>query len=121
MSREDRAKNLPQRTYRNEPTAKNLPQGTYCKEITAKNLLQALAVSGILLLLMTKNLAPSNILGFCVAASNAFGLIAGIFLMGYGLVAIPRQLWRTADNKNYRKLLFHRAGVQAEKALSAHA
>ena len=84
-------------------------------------LLQALAVAGILLLLMTKNLAPSNVLGFCVAASNAFGLIAGIFLMGYGLVAIPRELWRTADTKNYRKLLFHRAGVQAEKAMSAHA
>ncbi|DBA73319.1 hypothetical protein WJX77_000394 [Trebouxia sp. C0004] len=83
--------------------------------------LVALAVAGILLLLMTKNLAPSNVLGFCVAASNAFGLIAGIFLMGYGLVAIPRELWRTADTKNYRKLLFHRAGVQAEKAMSAHA
>lgn len=83
--------------------------------------LQALAVAGILLLLMTKNLAPSNVLGFCVAASNAFGLIAGIFLMGYGLVAIPKELWRTADTKNYRKLLFHRAGVQAEKAMSAHA
>ena len=78
-------------------------------------------MAGILLLLMTKNLAPSNVLGFCVAASNAFGLIAGIFLMGYGLVAVPRQLWRTADTKNYRKLLFHRAGVQAEKALAAHA
>ena len=84
-------------------------------------LLQALAVAGILLLLMTKNLAPSNVLGFCVAASNAFGLIAGIFLMGYGLVAVPRELWRTADTKNYRKMLFHRAGVQAEKAMSAHA
>lgn len=81
---------------------------------------QALGVAGLLLLLMTGNLAPSNVLGFCVAASNAFGLIAGIFLMGYGLVAVPKELWRTADTKNYRKLLFHRAGVQAEKAMSAH-
>lgn len=83
-------------------------------------LLQALAIGGLLLLLMTGNLAPSNVLGFCVAASNAFGLIAGIFLMGYGLVAIPKELWRTADTKHYRKLLFHRAGVQAEKAMAAH-
>lgn len=84
-------------------------------------LVQALAVAGILILLMSGELAPSNVLGFCVAASNAFGLIAGIFLMGYGLVAIPRNLWRTSDTKNYRKLLFHRAGVQAEKATAAHA
>lgn len=90
--------------------------------LTARFLsLQALAVAGILILLMSGELAPSNVLGFCVAASNAFGLIAGIFLMGYGLVAIPRNLWRTSDTKNYRKLLFHRAGVQAEKASAAHA
>ncbi|KAL3146885.1 hypothetical protein ABBQ38_014857 [Trebouxia sp. C0009 RCD-2024] len=82
--------------------------------------LVALAIGGLLLLLMTGNLAPSNVLGFCVAASNAFGLIAGIFLMGYGLVAIPKELWRTADTKHYRKLLFHRAGVQADKAMAAH-
>ncbi len=99
----------------------NLHQNATTDALMAVMLLQALAVAGILLLLMTKNLAPSNVLGFCVAASNAFGLIAGIFLMGYGLVAVPRELWRTADTKNYRKMLFHRAGVQAEKAMSAHA
>lgn len=32
---------------------------------------------GLLLLLGTGELAPRNVLGFCVAASNAFGLIAG--------------------------------------------
>lgn len=45
-----------------------------------------------MLLLITGELAPANVLGFCVAASNAFGLIAGIFLMGYGLVAVPRSV-----------------------------
>ncbi len=103
------------------PLLQSLHQSAMADALIVVMLLQALAVAGILLLLMTKNLAPSNVLGFCVAASNAFGLIAGIFLMGYGLVAIPRELWRTADTKNYRKMLFHRAGVQAEKAISAHA
>lgn len=35
---------------------------------------------GLVLLLATGELAPTNVLGFCVAASNAFGLIAGRFL-----------------------------------------
>ena len=39
--------------------------------------------------------------------------------MGYGLVAIPRQLWRTADLKGEERALCHRAGAQAEKALAA--
>ena len=43
----------------------------------------------------------------------------GIFVMGYGLVAIPKQLWRTANIRGQQRLLYHRAGVQAEKAIAA--
>ena len=39
--------------------------------------------------------------------------------MGYGLVAIPKQLWRTASIRGKERLLQHRAGVQAEKTLAA--
>ena len=39
--------------------------------------------------------------------------------MGYGLVAIPKQLWRTASIRGQERLLQHRAGVQAEKTLAA--
>ena len=38
---------------------------------------QVVGAVGLLLLLGTGELAPRNVLGFCVAASNAFGLIAG--------------------------------------------
>ncbi|EIE18799.1 hypothetical protein COCSUDRAFT_45246 [Coccomyxa subellipsoidea C-169] len=58
--------------------------------------LMAVGAFGLVLLLITGELAPANVLGFCIAASNAFGLIAGIFLMGYGLVAVPRDLEKTA-------------------------
>ena len=44
---------------------------------------------------------------------------AGIFLMGYGLVAIPRQLWRIADIKGAEKASFHKAGLQADRAMAA--
>ena len=46
-------------------------------------------------------------------------LDAGIFLMGYGLVAIPRLLWRTADDTGQRRMLTHQAGLQADKAIAA--
>ncbi|CAL8470464.1 g10006 [Coccomyxa elongata] len=81
--------------------------------------LTAVGAFGLVLLLITGELAPANVLGFCVAASNAFGLIAGIFLMGYGLVAVPRQLWLTANIQGAQNALCHKAGLQAEKALAA--
>ncbi len=40
--------------------------------------------------------------------------------MGYGLVAIPRTLWRLADVRGRQRLTCHKAGVQARKALDAH-
>lgn len=40
--------------------------------------------------------------------------------MGYGLVAIPRTLWRLADVRGRQRLTCHQAGVQARKALDAH-
>ncbi len=43
-----------------------------------------------------------------------------IFLMGYGLVSIPRTLWRLADVRGRQRLTCHKAGVQARKALDAH-
>jgi len=39
--------------------------------------------------------------------------------MGYGLVAVPRQLWRTADIKGQEKASFHKAGLQADRAITA--
>jgi len=34
---------------------------------------------------------------WCIAASNAWGLLVSTVLMGYGLVAVPRHLWRLAN------------------------
>ena len=40
--------------------------------------------------------------------------------MGYGLVAIPRTLWRLGDVRGRHRLTCHKAGIQAQKALDAH-
>ena len=39
--------------------------------------------------------------------------------MGYGLVAVPRQLWRTADIKGAERAAYHKAGLQADRAIAA--
>lgn len=44
--------------------------------------MQALGAGGILLLLLTGNLRAPDVVGFCLALSNAFGLLAGGVLEG---------------------------------------
>ncbi|KAI3424225.1 hypothetical protein D9Q98_009581 [Chlorella vulgaris] len=83
-------------------------------------LLLAVAVAGLLLLLFSGRLQPANVVGFCIASSNAYGLIAAIFLLGYGLVAVPRQLWNTSDRRGEQRRVCHTAGQQAERAQQAH-
>jgi len=46
-------------------------------------MMQVVGAVGLVLLLATGELAPTNVLGFCVAASNAFGLIAGKCFKSY--------------------------------------
>lgn len=119
--------------------------------------LLGVGAAGLLLLLASGRLQPSNILGLLIAASNAYGLIAcgcwaglamgkaagllhampchvhralpshppthpspaAIFLLGFGLVAVPRQLWASADPRAEQGRLAHQAGVQAEHAAGA--
>jgi len=38
-----------------------------------------------------------GISAWCIAASNAWGLLMSTVLMGYGLVAVPRHFWRLAN------------------------
>ena len=39
--------------------------------------LLSVGTAGLVLLLVTGHLAPANVLGFCIAFSNAYGLVAG--------------------------------------------
>lgn len=43
---------------------------------------------------------------WCIAASNAWGLLVSTVLMGYGLVAVPRHLWRLASPGEQLKALY---------------
>ena len=56
-----------------------LPSSLTCiaRMLMLRYLLQGVGATGLLLLLITGELAASNVVGFCIAFSNAFGLIAG--------------------------------------------
>ena len=56
-----------------------------------------------------------------LTSPNTPGLLphAAIFLLGYGLVAVPRQLWYSADLHGEQRRLCHAAGAQAARALAA--
>lgn len=77
---------------------------------------------GILVLLASHRLTVDSLLGFAIAASNAFGLCLVLLLLGYGLVDLPRKIWRLAaagtDEKEHH---FHvMIGQQAGRAKTAH-
>ena len=54
-------------------------------------------VAGLVYFILTKGFHVSSIKGLVMALAYAWGLILAIGLMGHGLVALPRRLWRNAD------------------------
>ncbi|CAI5525853.1 unnamed protein product [Closterium sp. Naga37s-1] len=80
----------------------------------------AVAVVGIIILLATKEMAWDNIVSLAIGASNAFALITGALLLGYGLVEIPRGLWSHADLAERHKWLSVRVARAAQKLDQAH-
>ena len=68
------------------------------------NLIFYAIVGGVLLVLLiyvlivyNTEITYGNIKGVAVASSNAYGLVLCILLLGYGLVEMPRQFWRSAN------------------------
>lgn len=45
------------------------------------------------------HITSSGLYGVAIAASNAWGLFILICLLGYGLVEIPKRLWRSANRE----------------------
>ena len=77
-------------------------------------------VIGIGALLLRGTLTLDGLVGFLTGASNAFGLFLSLFLMGYGLVEIPKLAWRSADYITRERLATHLAGVRANQLEKAH-
>ncbi|KAM7276825.1 hypothetical protein ACFE04_018691 [Oxalis oulophora] len=89
------------------------------------NLLFYLIVGSIglvgLILLITMNAHWSgDIRGLAMALSNTFGLVTGAFLLGFGLVELPKTIWRNADWTTRQKLLSHKIAKMAVRLDDAH-
>lgn len=54
-------------------------------------------VAGLVYFILTKGFHVTSIKGLVMALAYAWGLILAIGLMGHGLVALPRRLWRNAN------------------------
>eukprot|EP00164_Ancoracysta_twista_P004568 GFYU01006166.1.p1 GENE.GFYU01006166.1~~GFYU01006166.1.p1 ORF type:complete len:731 (-),score=190.61 GFYU01006166.1:304-2496(-) len=60
-------------------------------------------------------LTMSGLRGVCMAASNAYGLLAITLLMGYGLVEIPRGLWyRSNIERRINELEFRAISINSQ-------
>eukprot|EP00928_Gymnodinium_smaydae_P041806 TRINITY_DN28249_c0_g1_i1.p1 TRINITY_DN28249_c0_g1~~TRINITY_DN28249_c0_g1_i1.p1 ORF type:complete len:670 (-),score=140.27 TRINITY_DN28249_c0_g1_i1:85-1974(-) len=76
-------------------------------------------VGGFVLLWLTVDgAAHGSLSAWCIAASNAWGLLVSTVLMGYGLVAVPRHLWGLADPQRQLRKLYCLAVTMDEARLS---
>ncbi|KAF7839917.1 LMBR1 domain-containing protein 2-like protein A [Senna tora] len=73
----------------------------------------------ILLIAMHKNWS-GDLLGLAMACSNTFGLVTGVFLLGFGLSEIPKSIWRNSDWTTRHKVLSHKIAKMAVKLDDAH-
>lgn len=55
------------------------------------------------------------LLAFAMALSNAWGFLLVMFLLGHGLVAIPRQFWRMANPELQLRMLEAKAPAVMEE------
>lgn len=79
----------------------------------------AAGVVGIIILVITGYITKSSfgsVKATAMAASNTFGLVVGLLLMGYGLVEIPRNIWRSKP-ETLLKWFAHKAGRHAEEVM----
>lgn len=75
---------------------------------------------GIAILLILHKLQWNRVMGLAIACSNTFGLVTGAFLLGFGLLEIPRSIWRNANWTYRHKRLSHRVARVAVSLDDAH-
>ncbi len=70
------------------------------------------AVGLVVIVIAQHGLHLTDLMALGMGLSNTFGLAAGILLMGYGLVEIPRHLWKS-DPEQLLKWCAHRSASHA--------
>lgn len=75
---------------------------------------------GVSVLLILHKLQWNRVMGLAIACSNTFGLVTGAFLLGFGLIEIPRSIWRNANWHYRQKRLSHHVAKVAVSLDDAH-
>ncbi|MFS8034941.1 putative LMBR1-like membrane protein [Helianthus anomalus] len=83
-------------------------------------ILGLIGLAGLLLLIMMQKDWSGGVVGLAMACSNTFGLVTGVFLLGFGLSEIPKSIWRNTDWTTRQKLLSHKIAKMAVKLDKAH-
>eukprot|EP00792_Barthelona_sp_PAP020_P004480 TRINITY_DN2157_c0_g1_i2.p1 TRINITY_DN2157_c0_g1~~TRINITY_DN2157_c0_g1_i2.p1 ORF type:complete len:551 (-),score=86.02 TRINITY_DN2157_c0_g1_i2:382-2034(-) len=84
-------------------------------------ILLLISVAAILLVLYLGFLSSQNIIGVVMALSNVWALFLIIITLSYGLIDIPRRLWRRSECKIAQKKLEMKCMPRHEKMLDAAA
>ncbi|CAH9133589.1 unnamed protein product [Cuscuta epithymum] len=74
----------------------------------------------LLIIMRLRRSWSGGLLGFAMACSNTFGLVTGAFLLGFGLIEIPKSIWINADWTTRQKVLSHKIAKMAVKLDDAH-
>lgn len=76
-------------------------------------------IFGIGLLVLTIVKGPDQIIGFCIAMGNAYGLVCTLILLSFGLVQVPRKIWRKGSSDVSLQWFAYRA-QKARRDLSTY-
>lgn len=82
-------------------------------------LMLSCAVVGLVYVLIQNGFHFSSVKSLIMALAYVWGLVLAIYLLGHGLVAIPRGLWRNADPANRLRRLQSRAPLIYDRLIDA--
>ncbi len=68
-------------------------------------ILLLVGVAMVVYMLATKTVELSNVVPFVLTLSNTWGLLIVVFMLGYGLVEVPRLVWRQSNPEYALRLL----------------
>ena len=83
--------------------------------------LVAVALLGVIVLTANGAMTLSGVTAFSIASATSFGIVAGVFLLGYGLVEVPRSIWRSANIQSRPIAAYRKVGEVASALDDAHA
>lgn len=98
--------------------------GARCRDSLKQNLSLYAAIGvvgalGVLLLVLSGEFSVGSLMGLAMAAANAFGLVIALTALGYGLVELPRGIWRRAGVESRKKWAFRDLDTAARRAAGA--